>query len=111
MLVARSLPVGTPRQDRPEAAQAKDKPSAAPGVPPATTIVPTDAPAFRHAPPVSGSRPSPAFVAHLMATAGHFPETRILRRASEADAQAAYGAALRRNEGRLLSTQSSLRTV
>jgi hypothetical protein len=111
MLVAQSLPVGTPRQDWPEAAQARDEAAAEPGITSATTIVPVDAPAFRHAPPVSGGRPSPAFVAHLMATAGHFPETRTLRRASEADAQAAYGAALRRNDGRSSSTQSSLRTV
>ena len=32
------------------------------------------------------------FVAHLIATAEHAPQTRSLRRATPADAQAAYGA-------------------
>ena len=34
----------------------------------------------------------PSFVAHLIATAEHDPQTRSLRRATAADAQNAYGA-------------------
>jgi hypothetical protein len=37
-------------------------------------------------------RPDPTFVAQLIATAEHAPQTRSLRRASLADAQTAYGA-------------------
>jgi hypothetical protein len=36
-------------------------------------------------------RPDPTFVTHLIATAAQAPQTRILRRASLADAQTAYG--------------------
>lgn len=38
------------------------------------------------------SRPSPIFVTHLIATAQQAPQTRLLRRASVADAQTAYKA-------------------
>lgn len=37
------------------------------------------------------TRPDPSFVAQLIATAEQAPQTRILRRGSCADAQAAYG--------------------
>lgn len=37
-------------------------------------------------------RPDPTFVAQLIATADHAPQTCSLRRASLADAQSAYGA-------------------
>jgi hypothetical protein len=37
-------------------------------------------------------RPDPTFVAQLIATAEHAPQTRSLRRATLADAQTAYGA-------------------
>lgn len=52
---------------------------------------------------VSGSRPlrsfaitrhDPSFVTQLIATAAHVPQTRQLRRASPADAQSSYRAAL-----------------
>jgi hypothetical protein len=36
------------------------------------------------------SRADPGFVTHLIATAEHVPQTRVLRRATLADAQAAY---------------------
>jgi hypothetical protein len=36
--------------------------------------------------------PDPTFVAHLIATAEHAPQTRSLRRGTAADAQTAYGA-------------------
>lgn len=39
-------------------------------------------------------RPDPTFVAQLIATADHAPQTCSLRRASLADAQSAYGASL-----------------
>jgi hypothetical protein len=38
------------------------------------------------------SRPASTFVAQLLATADHAPQTRTLRRATAADAQTAYGA-------------------
>jgi hypothetical protein len=36
------------------------------------------------------TRPDPSFVAHLIATAGMSPQTRLLRRAAAEDVQAAY---------------------
>jgi hypothetical protein len=42
--------------------------------------------------PRRAPRPDPTFVAQLIATADHAPQTRSLRRASLADAQTAYGA-------------------
>jgi hypothetical protein len=36
------------------------------------------------------SRPNSTFIAHLIATAEHAPQTRLLRRATPADAQSAY---------------------
>jgi hypothetical protein len=38
------------------------------------------------------TRPDPGFVTHLLATAEQAPQTRVLRRATMADAQVAYGA-------------------
>ena len=38
------------------------------------------------------SRSDVGFVAHLIATAEHLPQTRSLRRATPADARSAYGA-------------------
>ena len=38
------------------------------------------------------SRPASTFVAQLLATADHAPQTRTLRRGTEADAQTAYSA-------------------
>ncbi len=42
-------------------------------------------------PTTQPNRPDASFVAQLIATADHAPQTRSLRRASYADAQAAYG--------------------
>ena len=42
-------------------------------------------------PPVALNRPDASFVTQLIATAEHVPQTCSLRRASCADAQAAYG--------------------
>jgi len=38
------------------------------------------------------TRPDPTFVAHLIATAAHLPQTRVLRRAAPSDALSAYTA-------------------
>ena len=38
------------------------------------------------------TRPDPTFVAHLIATAAHLPQTRNLRRAAPSDALSAYTA-------------------
>jgi hypothetical protein len=38
------------------------------------------------------TRPDPTFVAHLIATAAHLPQTRNLRRAAPSDAHSAYTA-------------------
>jgi hypothetical protein len=46
-----------------------------------------------HRPPVRDRQPSRAdFVTQLIATAEHVPQTRSMRRATPADASAAYGA-------------------
>ena len=42
-------------------------------------------------PKTQANRPDASFVAQLIATADHAPQTRSLRRASYADTQAAYG--------------------
>lgn len=41
------------------------------------------------------TRPDSTFVAHLIATADHAPQTRNLRRAAPSDAHSAYTASLR----------------
>jgi hypothetical protein len=63
------------------------------GRPACVALVPIIQPAQR--PQASGqtlSRPSAIFVTHLIATAEQAPQTRLLRRASAADAQTAYRA-------------------
>lgn len=52
----------------------------------------------------STRRPLPSFLAHLAATAQHAPQTRMIRRATPAEAVIAYGAPLARpsEAGRLL---------
>jgi tRNA A37 threonylcarbamoyltransferase TsaD len=44
------------------------------------------------------NRPDASFVTHLIATAQHIPQTRILRRAAIADVQAAYRSVANQNE-------------
>jgi hypothetical protein len=51
-----------------------------------------------HAAPYALNRPDPSFVAHLIATAEHAPQTRILRRAAIADVQAAYRSVANQND-------------
>jgi len=50
---------------------------------------------IRLAPAGRTTRPDPSFVAHLIATAAHVPQTRNLRRAAFSDAHSAYTASLR----------------
>jgi hypothetical protein len=52
-------------------------------------------------------RPDPTFLAQLIATADQAPQTRMIRRASPADAQTAYGAAQIRNAGASFRTQQT----
>ena len=52
------------------------------------------------------SRADPGFVTHLIATAEHVPQTRSLRRATLADAQAAYRSVTDHNH----ATTTGLRT-
>jgi hypothetical protein len=59
--------------------------------PPCVALVPLVASArWSHVSNQQLSRADPTFVAHLIATAEHAPQTRSLRRATPADAQAAY---------------------
>lgn len=62
---------------------------AAPGTVPGTALVPVAAPAPHRTIHPSG-RPDAAFIAHLIATADHAPQTRLLRRAAPADAVTRY---------------------
>jgi hypothetical protein len=58
--------------------------------PVSTQLVPL-ASEIRWLPKIPLTRPDPSFVTQLIATAEQAPQTRNLRRASCADAQAAYG--------------------
>ena len=51
------------------------------------------------------SRPASTFIVQLLATAEHAPQTRSLRRATAADAQTAYSANGRKNQGAIRSRQ------
>ncbi|MCC8943454.1 MULTISPECIES: hypothetical protein [Bradyrhizobium] len=55
-----------------------------------TALVPLTA-TTQWAPKIPLPHASPSFVAHLIATAAHEPQTRGARRGSMADAQSAYG--------------------
>jgi hypothetical protein len=59
--------------------------------PTSTELVPLAA-NLRWLPKVPLSRPDPGFLTQLIATAEQAPQTRLLRRATPADAQVAYGA-------------------
>jgi hypothetical protein len=61
---------------------------------PSVALVPLARP-IRPAPTNRITRPDPSFVAHLIATAAHVPQTRNLRRAAPSDAHSAYTASLR----------------
>ena len=58
--------------------------------------------------PRTAPRPAPAFVAQLIATFDQSPQTRRLRRASLADAQAAYGASQIRQRSAGLRTRQTI---
>jgi hypothetical protein len=58
--------------------------------------------------PRAAARPDPTFVAQLIATADHAPQTRGLRRASMADAQTAYGASQVRRRGTGFRTRQTI---
>jgi hypothetical protein len=59
-------------------------------------LVPLGA-APRRLAPAALTRPSPSFVAHLIAMAELSPQTRLLRRAAPEDVQAAYRSAANQN--------------
>ena len=59
--------------------------------PASTELVPLAA-NLRWLPKIPLTRPDPSFVTQLIATAEQAPQTRLLRRATPADAQVAYGA-------------------
>lgn len=107
MYVGKISPAGAFPQERLDSADSK--PDAAAGN--ATVLVPVAAPAPRRTWTAPAGRPAPAFVAHLIATADQFPETRTLRRASETDAQAAYGTTLRRSADRPSASHRLIRTI
>lgn len=62
---------------------------AASGTVPGTALVPVAAPS-PHRTIYRSGHPDAAFVAHLIATADHAPQTRLLRRAAPADAVTHY---------------------
>jgi hypothetical protein len=53
-------------------------------------------------------RPDPTFIAHLIATADRAPQTCLLRRASLADAQMAYGASQILHDGAGFQTRQTI---
>jgi hypothetical protein len=66
------------------------------GVPESTAaagraLVPLTTPVAARA-PLQASRPDARFVVHLIATAGHVPQTRVLRRAAPGDVVTSYAA-------------------
>jgi hypothetical protein len=63
----------------------------------ASTALTPIAPTFRDTAVSYSRRPDASFVAQLIATAERIPETRTLRRASNATAQAAYHATVAQN--------------
>lgn len=67
--------------DRPEQAGAEGT---------GTALVPVT-PTLQFVPKVVLTRPDPSFVTQLIANAEHLPQASRLRRASSADARAAYG--------------------
>jgi hypothetical protein len=66
------------------------------GTPASVALVPVVA-APRRLAPVPLTRPDPSFVTHLIAMAEMSPQTRLLRRASPEDVQAAYRSVANQN--------------
>jgi hypothetical protein len=90
-----------PDTDRPE--QTMDDASGG-ATPPCVALVPLVTPAnWSRISRVSPS--SSTFVAHLIATAEHLPQTRSLRRATPADAQSAYSTSQHRPHGNCMRTR------
>ena len=76
--------------------------------PPCVALVPmVTAANWSQVPSSQRSLPNSTFVAHLIATAEHVPQTRCLRRASPADARTAYSA----NQHRLHSAGVRARQI
>ncbi len=74
--------------------------------PPCVALVPmVTAARWSHIPSSQRSLPNSTFVAHLIATAEHVPQTCTLRRATPADARTAYNA----NQHRLPGTGTRAR--
>jgi hypothetical protein len=68
--------------------------------PPCTALVPaTPAAQWSHTPMPALSGPNSTFVTHLIATAEQAPQTRVLWRATPADALTAYRAAQHQTRG------------
>ena len=68
--------------------------------PASMALVPVIAPAqWSYVPRRLLSQPNSTFVTHLIATAEQVPQTRILRRATPADAQTAYRATQHQTQG------------
>ena len=89
---------GQPEQTIDARADAAQKPAC-------MALVPV-VPSLQWAPIPRLSRPDPSFVTHLIATAEHAPQTRILRRATPADAQTAYRSAANQNQIRITGVQT-----
>lgn len=93
--------------DRPE--QIPDNGVASDAKPACVALVPTVATAqWSQLSSHQVSRSSSTFVAHLIATAEHVPQTRSLRRATPADAQNAYSATGYRSKGAGLRTRQTI---
>lgn len=89
MIVSSIRPPFTRRTERNPAAGQGEAPKPLPA---SAALVPITAPSAAPKPANNLARPSPAFVAHLIAIAQQAPQTRTLRRASPEEAQAHYRA-------------------
>ncbi|MDR3487889.1 MAG: hypothetical protein P4M05_23695 [Bradyrhizobium sp.] len=77
-------------------------------MPPCVALVPmVTAAKWSQIPSYQLSLPNSTFVAHLIATAEHVPQTRSLRRATPADARTAYST----NQHRLQGTVARARQI
>lgn len=73
--------------------------------PACVALVPMVQPTEWTKPASQPSRPASTFVAQLLATADHAPQTRSLRRATESDAQTAYNASWHQGTGAGIRTR------
>ncbi|HEV7881202.1 hypothetical protein [Bradyrhizobium sp.] len=80
-------------------AQPTESGADAPAKAASVALVPVVATPRRLTPAAPGlTRPDPSFVVHLIAMAEQSPQTRMLRRAAPADAQAAYRSVANQNQ-------------